>query len=137
MFNVLGEINWIAVAVATVVLTVLAGVYFGAIIAKQYALALGRNPSEKADFKPITIVGPMIANLVTIITSAILFHALNIDSFTDAITFGLLVGIGYFSAMILNIAINPNFPKPFAYTAWNAPYFIVAGVITAVILQIL
>lgn len=133
MFNVLGEINWFGVALAAVILTVLGGVYFGAIIAKQYALALGRDPSKKADFKAIGIVGPLFANLATILASAVLFQVLGINNLGDAIVFGLIIGVGYLAAMTLNIAINPNFPKPFAYTFVNAPYFIVGSVITSLL----
>jgi len=134
MFNVLGDISWLAVILAAVILTVLGGVYFGALVAKQYALALGRDPSKKADFKAIGIVGPLFANLATIIASAVLFQVLGINSLGDAIVFGLIVGVGYLAAMTLNIAINPNFPRPFAYTFVNAPYFIVGSVITSLLL---
>lgn len=134
MFNVLADINWLAVALALVALTVLGGAWFAGLFAKQYAKVLGNDPNKKATMSPVSMVGQMVANLATIIASAILLEALNITTYGNALALALIVGIGYLSAMTLNIAINPNFPRPFAYTLLNAPYFILGSIIAVSIL---
>lgn len=134
MFDVIGDINWLAVVLATVALTLLGGVWFGGIFAKKYAISLGNDPSKKVVMSPVGVVGPMMANLATIITSAVILQALDITSYREALLFSLIVGVGYLSAMTVNIAINPNFPRPFYYTLVNAPYFILGSVIAVSIL---
>ena len=134
MFNVLAELNWLAVLVAFVAWAVIGGVYFGALIAKPYAVALGRQNEPASQPPVITFVGPVITGLVMVLTSAVLIRALGIDSLGDAIGFGLIVGIGYLAAMTVTIAINPNFPRPLYYAALNAPGFVISSVVVSVIL---
>jgi hypothetical protein len=47
-----------------------------------------------------------------------------ITSVEDALVFGAVVGIGHLVATMVTVAINPNFPRPLAYAALNAPYFL-------------
>jgi Protein of unknown function (DUF1761) len=134
MFSVFGDINWLAVALATLACTVVGGVWFAALFAKQYAVSLGRDPNVKPVMTPLSYAGPLIATLVTVIASAILLQALHVQSIRDAVIFGLIVGVGYLVATMTNIAINPNFPRPLAYAAVNAPYFLLNSVIISSIL---
>lgn len=136
MFNVLSEINWLAVIAATAVFAVLGGVYFSAIVAKPYAVALGNENKEMPKPGPIFIVGPLVSSLMVVITSAVLLHALSVESPGDGIVFALMVGIGYLVAHTFNIAINPNFPRPLLYGIINAPYFIICTVAASTILTL-
>lgn len=136
MFAVLTEINWLAVLASTIVFVVLGGVYFTVVIAKPYRVALGNETTELPKPGPIFIVGPMIASLVVVITSAVLLRALGVETLADGIAFGLIVGIGYLVAQTMTIAINPNFPRPLLYTLINAPYFIVCTLAASIILTL-
>jgi hypothetical protein len=134
MFNVLSELNWLAVLASVVAWTVIGGVYFGAVIARPYAVALGRQNEPKTKPPAITFVGPMITGIVMVLTTAVLIRALGIDAIGDAVAFGLIVGLGYLAAMTVTIAINPNFPRPLLYAAVNAPGFVLSSVVVSVIL---
>jgi hypothetical protein len=136
MFNVLAEINWFAVIVSTVVFAVLGGLYFSVIVGKPYKVALGNQNRELPKPGILFIAGPLVASLLVVITTAILLRALEVASIGDGIVFGLIVSIGYLVAQTLNIAINPNFPRPLLYTLINAPYFIVCTVVAAIILTL-
>lgn len=136
MFNVLPDINWLAVLVSTVIFAVVGGVYFTALVAKPYRVALGNEDRELAKPGAITYVGPLVSSLVVVITSAVLLRALDVQTLGDAIAFGLIVGIGYLVAQTVNIAINPNFPRPLLYALINAPYFIVCTLAASVILTL-
>jgi hypothetical protein len=136
MFTVIAEINWLAVIVSTVVFAVVGGVYFTAVVARPYEVALGNESRELPKPGPIFIVGPLISSLLVVITTAILLRALDVAAVGDAIAFGLIVSVGYLVAQTLNIAINPNFPRPILYTLINAPYFIVCTVVAAIILTV-
>jgi hypothetical protein len=130
MFNVLSEINWLAVIVAVIPFAVLGGLYFTAIIPKQYAAAVGTPGTQGALF----IVGPLVVSVVVVITSAVLLKALDVTALGDGIVFGLLVSVGYLVAQTFQIAINPAFARPLHYGLLNAPYFIVCGTAASVIL---
>jgi hypothetical protein len=134
MFNVLGEINWIAVTLALLACTALGGVWFAALFPKQYATSLGRDPGVKPTMTPLSYGGPMICTLISVLASAVLLKALSVNAIGDAIIFGLIVGAGFLGATMTNVAINPNFPRPLTYARLNAPYFVLTGVLTSTIL---
>lgn len=136
MFTVLAAINWLAVLASTVVFAVLGGVYFSVVIPKPYAVALGNVGRELPKPGALTYVGPLIASLAIVVTSAILLRALSVESLADGIAFGLLVSVGYLVAQTFTIAINPNFPRPLLYGLINAPYFIVCTVAASIILTL-
>lgn len=135
MFDVLSEIDLIAVAAATAVLTVLAGLYFGAVVPKLYLVALGRadQPAPGA----LTYAGPLVCNVVMVLASSTLMAALGIETTRDALLLGAIVGAGYLVPMTFTIAINPNIPRPLLYGVVNAPYFVIASVVTAAIVDLI
>lgn len=137
MFDVMSEISWIAVAAATVALTVLAGLYFGAVVPKLYLAALGREDQPAPEAGALTYAGPLVCNLGMVIASSVLMAALGIDTMGDAVLFGLIVGLGYLVPMTFTIAINPNFPRPLYYGLVNAPYFVFGSLMTAVIIELI
>lgn len=83
---------------------------------------------------PIFIVGPALCTLVITIASALLMSALPIDSYGSAMALAVLVGIGYLVANTMNIAINPNIPKPIMYGIISSAYHMIGILIVFVIL---
>jgi hypothetical protein len=134
MFNVLSQINWLAVLLATVAMSMLGAAWFMGIVGKRYAAALGRT--DLGDQKPsaLFIAGPMLCGAAVVVTDAILLKVLDVSSYADALTFGAITGIGFLGAQTVNIAINPNFPRPFYYSAINVPYFVIGNMMTGAIL---
>ena len=112
MFNAIGHIPWFGVLAAAVAWFVLGVIWFAALFAKPYALALGKENSPKQKPMPIFLVGPFLCGLVVAITSATLMPLLKIDSVPGAVSFGVVVGLGYLGSTALNVAINPNMPRP-------------------------
>ncbi|MEJ2871071.1 DUF1761 domain-containing protein [Actinomycetospora sp. OC33-EN08] len=134
MFAAFAQINWLAVVIATVASAVLGGLYFGAVVGKQYLRVLGREGQEAPKPSPVAAVGPLVCGFLVVLASAVLVAALGLTTVGDALVFGLVVGIGYLLAMTFQIAINPNFPHPLRYGALNAPYFLVTSLVTSVLL---
>lgn len=130
------ELNLLAVLVSVVAWALIGGVYFGAAIAKPYAVALGRQDEPAAKPAPVTFIGPVVTGAVMVLTSAVLIRALALTTIGDAVVFGLVVGVGYLAAMTVTIAINPNFPRPFLYSALNAPGFVLSSVVVSIILTL-
>jgi len=137
MFNVLQELNWFAVVLATLASALLGGVWFTMIFGKAYALALGREgtPSEKP--APLFIAGPFVCGLATTVATAILIYALSIETIDNAMIFGVIVGIGFLASTTVNTAINPNIPRPLLYGLISGSYFLLSGLITSVILVVM
>ena len=129
----LANLNWISVLVAFVVYFLLGALWFTLFFSKQYKISLGRE-NETLQNKPIFIVGPALCSLVITVASAVLIYALNISSFGDALKFSLLVGIGYLFANTVNIAINPNIPRPILYGIISGAYHLVGILIVSIIL---
>ncbi len=133
-WEAMSEINLLAVAASVVASFFFGGVWFGAVVSRLYVVALGMESLPVEKVKPLFIFGPAVCNLFVVLTSAVLMRALKIDSLGEAVCFGLIVGVGYLLSTCMNIAINPNFPRPFFYTLINAPYFVGSSILTSVLL---
>lgn len=130
MLDALGNLNWLAVLFAVIAAFVLGGVWFPLVVKRAYAVALGHEMKSGV----LSLVVPLACTTVTTITSAVLIRLLAVSTYSGALVFGLLIGIGYLTPMVVNIAINPLFPRPFLYSLINAPYFIAGSVLVSLIL---
>ena len=140
MLAAFAEIHWIAVVAGTFVFAVLGGLYFMALVPKQYLYVTGREnlPKEQQEVSgAIFIVGPLLCSLVVVIADAYLVAALRIVSVADATVLGLVVGFGLLVPMTFNIAINPLFPRPIQYGLLNAPYFLIANLIACILMVVI
>jgi len=135
MIEALSHVNWLAVGVASVAHFLLGAAWFVGLVGKHYPVVLGiaDRPQEKPGL--LSLAGPFACTSFTVATSAILLRTLGITTYGDALVLGALVGVGYLVPMTLNIAINPLFPRPFAYTALNAPFFVVGSLMSCTILE--
>jgi hypothetical protein len=132
MIGQLANLNWISVSLAFVAYFLLGALWFTLLFSKPYKISLGRE-NETLENKPIFIIGPAFCTLVITITSAILIYALGIQSLGGALEFSALVGIGYLVANTVNIAINPNIPRPILYGIISGSYHLVGILIVSMI----
>lgn len=137
VLSAFAQVSFWGVLAASAFGFVFGGVYYGALVPKYYAIALGRETMPAAKLGMLTILGPFVCNIVMIVTTAAIMRMVGIISLADGLSFGLVIGVGYFLAMCMTIAINPNFPKPFYYTMVNAPYFLVSSLVTSAVLFLL
>jgi hypothetical protein len=133
MISQLANLNWISVLLAFVAYFLLGALWFTLFFSKQYKISLGRD-NQTLQNKPIFIVGPALCSLLITIVSAVLIYALNIQSIGGALKFSVLVGVGYLFANTVNIAINPNIPRPILYGIISGTYHLVGILIVSVIL---
>ncbi|PSL33326.1 DUF1761 domain-containing protein [Chitinophaga ginsengisoli] len=136
MISQLANLNWISVLVAFAGYFILGALWFTLFFSKSYRISLGRE-NETLQNKPIFIVGPALCSLVITVASAVLIYALNVQSIGDAFKFSLLVGIGYLFANTVNIAINPNIPRPILYGMISGTYHLVGIFFVSVILVLM
>ncbi|KPC49633.1 DUF1761 domain-containing protein [Amantichitinum ursilacus] len=134
MNTLLYPINLLAVLAATVAVTILGGIWFAGIFGRQYAAVLGRADEPQGKMPPLYIVGPALCMLVTTCGCALLMQALQISSLAQALRFGGIVGVCGLAATAMNMAINPNIPRPLAYGVLSAGYFLLSSLIISAIL---
>ena len=134
MFNILTTINWLSVLAAFVAYFLLGPLWYLGLFAKPYRAALGKENEPAAPPAPIFIIGPAVCSLVVTITCAVLLYALHISSYAGALSFALLVGLGYLVANTVNVAINPNIPRPLFYGLITGGFHLVGMVLVNVIL---
>ena len=131
------SISWLGVGLSVLASSMLGGAWFMGVIPKAYAVALGRNDLAGRKQPPLFIVGPMVCGLLVALANAVLLKSLHITAMGDALVFGLITGVGYLMATVVNVAINPNIPRPLFYGAINAPYFLVSNLVGCAILTAL
>ncbi len=134
MINAISDLNWFGVLFAFAAYFLLAVLWFTVLFKKQYTISLGRENDPQQSLAPIFVIGPALCTLIVTITSAILMNALNIESYEDALMFAVIVGLGYLVANTVDIAINPNIPRPLLYGAISGFYHLVGILIVSIIL---
>lgn len=133
MISQLANLNWVSILVAFMVYFLLGYVWYIILFAKQYKISLGKE-NETLPNKPIFIVGPAICCMAYTVASAVLIYALDIHSYGKAVEFALIVGVGYLVANTVNIAINPNIPRPILYGIISGSYFLMGTLMASIIL---
>ncbi|MFG1495343.1 DUF1761 domain-containing protein [Saccharospirillum sp. HFRX-1] len=123
------------VAVAYLPYVILGSVWFTLLFKRSYRLALGRDPDVETPTTAIFIIGPMLTMLVITLTLAILMQWVAVADLGSAVLLALLVGIGFLVANTVNIAINPNIPRPFLYSLITGSYHLLCICLAAVVLQ--
>ncbi|MHB9147174.1 MAG: DUF1761 domain-containing protein [Candidatus Amoebophilus sp.] len=134
MINLFSAINWISVLIAFVAYFLLGALWFTLLFKKQYANSLGKKNDTLKNSSPIFFIGPAVCSLIITITSAILIDALGIDSYGKAIEFAFIIGIGYLFTNTVNIAINPNIPKPILYGIISGMFHLIGILIVSVVI---
>lgn len=131
------NLNWLSVLAAFIAYFILGGLWFTVFFQKPYAISLGKAGLLPEKPAPIFIVGPAICSLVITLANAILIYSLNISTVSGALEFSAIVGIGYLVANTVNIAINPNIPKPILYGTISGVYHLIGIIIVSLIIVLM
>jgi hypothetical protein len=134
IISLLTSINWISVLLAFAAYFFLGALWYLLLFPKPYRLSLGRDPEEKTSEAPVFIIGPAVCALIITISSAILLYGLKISSIAELAQYILVVGVGFLVSNTVNIAINPNIPRPFFYGFITGMYHLTGMVIVNSIL---
>jgi hypothetical protein len=114
----LSEINWFAVVAATVAYSAFSGIWhrrfaFG----KKWEDAMGFKRPEGWKETTIYFIVPSAACFVTSATIAVLLKNLSISNGFDALTLGLIAGIGFATTVTFTNAVIPTMKKPLVFGA--------------------
>jgi len=134
MIHLFSAVNWLSILLAFVAYSALGALWFTLLFKKQYAISLGKENVPLQNSSPIFIVGPMVCSLVITIATALLMKALGITTYAEAAGFACIVGIGYLFSNTVNIAINPNMPRPLMYGLISGLFHLTGIMIVCVII---
>lgn len=137
-FEVLGDLNWLAVIVATIVYFGIGGIWFAnAVLGKAWQRAGGFEIPADQRPGPAYFIGPFITCLITTIAVAMLAKATGTDTVGEGIVLGLVVGIGIVTAVAaVGGLFDPQKANPPVWVAISAGYHVVSLLIVGVILAV-
>lgn len=130
----LSALNGLGILFAFIPYFFLGALWFTLLFKKPYLKSLGKENAPEQKPALIFILGPAICTLVITLCSAILLHTLHVETYSEAIVFAFTIGLGYLVANTVNIAINPNIPRPLLYGLISGSYHLVGIIICSVIL---
>ena len=128
------NINLLAVLLAALAYFILGALWFTPLFGKQYDEALGTKRDKKQKWPAIYYVGPFLSSLAAALGLAAVISLLGISSLGDAITLGLLAGVGFALSISMNNAINPITPKPIKYGLVTGLYHVVGFILASIII---
>jgi hypothetical protein len=134
MFDVIGDLNWLAIILGTLAYFFLGAIWFTPLFGKAYDEALDSKRTKGQKWPPIYYTGPFVSSLIVTTATSVLMYALNVAQMSDALLLGLIVGVGYAMSISFNNSINPKIPKPLLYGAVTGSYHLVGIVIVAAII---
>lgn len=115
---IISDINWLAITVGTIAYSAFCGLWhrqfaFG----KKWEQAMGFDRPANWKETNIYYITPLISCFVTTVAISILLKLTNVNSFTNALTLGLLTGIGFATAIVFTTATIPTMKKPLVFGA--------------------
>ncbi|HET6686834.1 MAG TPA: DUF1761 domain-containing protein [Jiangellaceae bacterium] len=137
-FDVLGELNWLAVIVAALAYFVLGALWYAPPVMGKTWMAAGGMEMPADDQRPgagIYMV-PLAGSILSAVALGMLAEATATDTIGEGFVLGIVVAVGFALAIALVTAtFESNKPKPMVWGAINAGYhalgIIVAGLIIA------
>jgi hypothetical protein len=137
-FDVLGQLNWLAVIVGAVIYFALGALWYSPMLfARPWQRSIGWDPERTPpEMSPMTYVVPFLAYLVMAAAVGMIAAAAGSDTLADGIVLGLVLGIGL-SLMhtLVDATFDPNKPQPWTWFAINGSYHALGLLIVAVIVS--
>lgn len=137
-FDVLGQLNWLAVIVGAVIYFMLGALWYSPMLfARPWQRSIGWDPeATPPEMKATTYVVPFIAYVVMAVAVGMIAAAAGSDTLGDGIVLGLVLGIGL-SLMhtLVDATFDPNKPQPWTWFGINGSYHALGLLIVAVIVS--
>jgi len=136
-FDALGELNWLAVIVATVVYFALGALWYAPpVFGNAWMRAAGTVMQEGERPGPAIYFTPLIGYFIAVIATAMLAAATGSTTLSQGIVLGLVVGVGY---AVVGTAVEATFGNRPQNSVWfliTASYNLVGLLIAAVIVSV-
>jgi hypothetical protein len=138
-FDVLSDLNWLAVIVAGLAYFALGAVwYMPPVFGKPWMAAGGQQMTQAGERpNPAIYATPLVAQIVAAIALGMLAKATGTNTLGEGFVLGLVVGIGFaLTIMLVTSAFETRKPNAFVWGLINAAYHLVGLVIAAVIVAV-
>lgn len=138
-FDVLGDLNWLAVILGGVAYFGLGAIWFAQVtFGKAWQRSMGWETTEDQPGPgPALYIGPLITCLLSSLAVGMIAKSTGSDTFADGIVLGLVVGVGVSAAVLFVTGIfDPKKPQPMTWFAISAGYHLVGLLIASVIVSI-
>lgn len=134
-FDVLTDVNWLAVLVAGVAWFILGAIwYIPPVMGKRWQRAGGIEVPEGAGPNPAVFGLTLIAYLVGAAVTAMLAAATGTDTVGEGALLGLLVGVGYALTAAAVTAIYDQKPDPFGWFWINGVFNVIGLTVVGAII---
>ncbi len=137
-FDVLGDLNWLAVVVAAIAYFVLGALwYMPKPMAAAWTRSMGWDPAAEEQQPSAAIyVAPLVTCLLSAVALAMLAEATGSTTVGEGLALGLVVAIGIAAAIVVVTGwFDPKKPQPMVFAAITAGYHVLGLLITAVIVS--
>jgi hypothetical protein len=137
-FDVLGDLNWLAVLVATIAYFALGALWYAPpVFGKAWMRASNIQMPEGESPGPAIYIVPFVTCLIATIAIAMLAVATGSESIGEGIVLGVVGGLGLAGASLLVTGyFDPNKPEPMTWVAVVAGYHLVGLTLAAVIVSL-
>jgi hypothetical protein len=138
-FSVLGDLNWLAVIVGSLIYFALGAVWFTPMaFGRPWMRSIGFDPEKQPpQMSQLVYAAPLVAILAAGIAIGMLAAATGSDTLGDGIVLGLVVGVGFGLAITSIEAIfDPNKPQPWVWFAITGAYHLLGLLVQAVLVSV-
>jgi hypothetical protein len=135
--DVVRDLNWLAIVVATAVYYGVAALSFAdPVFGREWRRSIGWDNEARERLGIAYYVGPLLTCLVSVISVGTLAEATRSDSLCEGLLLGIVVGVGLARAVLfVTGALDPKRPAPVLWFAITGGYhftgLLIAAVLTA------
>jgi Protein of unknown function (DUF1761) len=134
-FDVLGDLNWLAVIVAAIAYFALGAIWYAPPVFGDAWMRAGGIQAPEQPQAAFYVV-PFLTCLLASIVVGMLAFATGSDTLGEGIVLGLLTGVGIaFSALLVTGFFDPGKPQAMVWVAIVSGYHVVGLIIAAAILS--
>jgi hypothetical protein len=136
-FDPLGNLNWLAVAVAALAYFAVGALWYAPpVFGRIWADAGGFSLPERGERPSAAIyVTPLIGSVLSSVALGMLAEATGTDSIAEGIALGLVIALGFAVPISLVTAqFESQKPRAMTWGAVNAGYHVVGNLIAAIII---
>jgi hypothetical protein len=136
--DTLGELNWLAVVVATIAFFGLGAIWYAPpVFGRAWQRAVGFEMPEGEHPGPAFYIGPLATCFVSTAATGMLALATTSDTIGEAIALGLVIGLGIAATVaFVGGMFDPHKPQPLVWFAIFGGYQLVGLLIVAVIVSL-
>jgi hypothetical protein len=137
-FDVLGDLNWLAVIAGGLAYFALGAVWFAPpLFGRAWQRAMGWEMPEGESPGPALYIGPLLTCLVAALAVGMVAEATGSTSAADGIVLGLVAGVGISGSVLFVTGVfDPKKPQPLAWFGISAGYHLVGLVIASIIVSL-